>query len=78
MSKEIKLKLNWEDSLKVALAVKPIFQLGKVLRHNGRECRIHAYRFEVRPMGNFKIYECSYEETGHKFDTTEEILLQEN
>lgn len=54
------------------------FELGEIAIHNNKQCRIHAFKYEVRPMGVFKVYECSYTNSDkHKtFNTVETLLIK--
>lgn len=54
------------------------YRLGSVIKFNKVDHRVNAFRYEVRPMGTFRVYELTNEETGKSVDTTEEVLDVDN
>lgn len=57
--------------------IKQRYSLGQIVAFNGREHRISAFRYEIRPMGVFKVYEVS-DENGITVDTVEHVLEIQN
>lgn len=56
--------------------VKQKYKLDETVIHNGREKRVTAFRFEIRPMGQFKIYELEDDaEPNHSTSDVPEHLI---
>lgn len=50
------------------------YKIDQVVLHYERAARINAFRYEVRPGGVSKIYECTYECSKAEFSTIEEMI----
>lgn len=56
------------------IEVEQKYLVGSVVIHKERKSRINAFRYEVRPMGVLKVYECTDEATGRQFEAVQNTL----